>query len=140
MGTHALHQWIFVGALTLPLLASSSAARAEGDFSGSWQTNNGDMRIEQSGDHASGHYDTKDGRVQGHVDGDRFDGIWAQSHADRVCHGEKMGSPFWGRFSFRLNEDGDRFRGRWSYCDDALGSGGEWTGERHRHYRFHGHD
>ena len=129
----ALHQWIVVGALTAPLLAFSQATQAQGDFSGGWRSNNGEMRIEQSGSRAWGEYAMKDGRIRGDVDGDTFSGIWTQTSSNRGCPDERMGSRYWGRVTLHLNEEGDRFYGRWSYCDDAPGSAGEWHGERHRH-------
>jgi hypothetical protein len=39
------------------------------------------------------------------------------------------GSQHWGRIE--LTFDSDNFRGRWSYCDEPVGSGGNWNGARH---------
>jgi hypothetical protein len=98
------------------------------------------MRIEQSGGHARGDYEMKDGRVRGDVDGDAFSGTWSQSSAGHRCFEERMGSMYWGRFKLHLGEDGEHFHGRWSYCNDEPGTGGEWTGTRHRRRHFRNHD
>jgi len=135
MTTHALHRLIFACASTAALLLFSSAARAEGDFGGLWRTNMGDMHIEQDGYHAHGAYELKDGQVRGEIDGDAFKGLWAQSSASHRCLEERMGTHYWGRFMLILSDDAEHFHGRWSYCNDDPGSGGEWTGtRRHHHY------
>lgn len=130
----ALRLGIFTAVLTVPLLGVSPA-RAEGDFYGSWHTNQGEeMHIWREGDRARGDYNLKDGRLAGHIDGDRFEGIWTQSSSGRECYESRMGARYWGRFFLNLSEDGDHFHGRWSYCDEPAGSGGEWWGERRRHH------
>jgi len=117
------------------LLAATSAARAqEDDFSGRWDTNMGEMRMQQAGDHIVGSYELKGGRVEGHVDGNTLRGIWTQYSADHRCLEPRMGSDYWGRFQLHLNRDGDAFYGHWSYCDNERGTGGNWTGQR-RHLR-----
>jgi hypothetical protein len=121
-----------VSALAAPLVAFSPAALAQADFSGGWRTNQGAMRLTQDGDRVTGDYELKDGRVEGHVEGDRLSGVWTQSSADHRCFEERMGSAYWGRFWLRLNRDADHFDGRWSYCDDERSSGGDWTGDRRR--------
>jgi hypothetical protein len=135
MATHTLHRLIFAGALTAAFLLFPSAARAEGDFTGLWRTNMGDMHIEQDGDRARGDYEMKDGRMHGGIDGDAFSGFWAQSSAAHRCFEERMESHYWGRFTLILSDDTEHFHGRWSYCNDDPGSGGEWTGSR-RHHHF----
>jgi len=118
------------------LLGITGVVMAQDNFSGTWDTNMGRMHIDQAADHAFGEYEMKDGHVRGHIDGDTFEGIWTQSHADHRCFEERMDSEYWGRFRLHLSPDGEHFRGRWSYCDDQPGSGGEWHGERvywHRH-------
>ena len=132
-----LRRWIVVGALTAPLLMFSTGARAQEDegFYGTWETNFGAMHIEQDGDRARGEYEQKDGRIHGEVNGTSFSGIWSQSYSAHRCFEERMGSQYWGRVQLRMNDRGDRFFGRWSYCNDDPGSAGEWHGERRHHRR-----
>lgn len=113
------------------LIGVTGVALAQtGNFSGTWDTNMGRMRIEQYAGRASGEYEMKDGHVRGHIDGRTFEGIWTQARADRRCFEERMGSEYWGRFRLHLSRDGDRLHGSWSYCNDEPGSGGDWHGER----------
>jgi len=112
----------------------ATPAWAQADFAGPWHTNQGNMHIEQRDNHAWGDYELKDGRVRGDVDGDLFSGIWTQSSSNRRCFDEREGSHYWGRFRLHLDEDRDHFRGRWAYCNDDFGSGGDWTGERLHHH------
>ena len=137
---HALRLWIVAASLTVPLFGLAPAAHADSGFSGDWRVTSGnfepqgdEVRIWQDGDRLKGEYSMKDGRLSGHDDGNQFEGIWFQSSANRACYDSRMGSRYWGRFWIRLNGNEDRFDGRWSYCDDAPGSAGEWHGERHRH-------
>jgi hypothetical protein len=130
----------------MPLFGIVPAAYADMGFSGSWHMTSGnfasqgdEVRIWQDGDHLRGEYPLKDGRLAGHVDGDRFEGIWVQSSSNRECYEERMGSRYWGRFYLVLSEDAEHFQGRWSYCDDAHGSAGAWYGRRHHHH-FHDDD
>jgi hypothetical protein len=134
---HAIRGWLVAGALAAPLLAAATAAQADDEFAGDWRTNMGAMRLDQDGDRVNGTYEMKGGRVRGHVEDNSLTGIWTQDAADHRCFEERMGSRYWGRFRLTLNDDGDSFSGRWSYCDDAFGSGGDWTGERHRHHHHH---
>jgi len=136
--SRTLRRWIVVGALTAPLLVFSTGARAQEDegYSGSWKTNFGVMHLEQDGDHVRGDYEFKDGRIRGEVNGAGFSGIWTQSTSARRCRDDRMGSEYWGRVQWRINDQGDRFFGRWSYCNEDPGSAGEWHGER-RHHRHH---
>jgi hypothetical protein len=125
------------GALALSALGFSSAAATADGFSGHWHLTSGNfadrgtsVRIWEHGDGASGAYTLNDGRLEGHINGDQFDGIWVQSRANRRCSESRMGSAYWGRYSLHLSGDGERFHGRWSYCGDADGSGGDWSADR----------
>lgn len=116
------------------LVAVAGLAQAQpyhewrGDFAGRWWTNEGDMHVEQDGSHISGSYSKRGGRIEGRVAGDHASGVWAQDFADRPCFYERLGSHHWGRFEWRLSDDGRRFYGRWSYCDNDLSHG--WSGDR----------
>jgi hypothetical protein len=119
------------GLAALAVLSLASAASAQEDFAGRWRTNQGAMRLDQDGGRVRGEYELKDGRVRGEVDGDTVNGIWTQSSSNHRCLDERMDSRYWGRFWFQISRDGTQFRGRWSYCEDEPGSGGDWTGERY---------
>ncbi|HLK23416.1 MAG TPA: hypothetical protein VKT30_02025 [Caulobacteraceae bacterium] len=125
---------VAVVALAASFAALAGQAKAQ-DFGGRWRTNQGDLRMHQDGGHVEGDYSLNDGQLEGHTEGDRLEGVWWQSTSMRRCPDERRGSYYWGRFRFHLNEEGNAFRGRWSYCDVEPGEGvigGEWTGERER--------
>jgi hypothetical protein len=112
-------------------IAFTSTAASAADFSGRWATKtSGEMRLEQSGDRVNGTYALNGGQIRGEVSGDRLSGTWAQSTSGRRCSRQELGTNYWGRLSVRLSGDARSWSGRWSYCDEAEGSGGEWNGER----------
>jgi hypothetical protein len=112
-------------------LTSTSTSALAADFSGRWATKtSGEMRLDQSGNHVTGTYALNGGQIRGEVSGDRLSGIWAQSNSGRRCASTQQGTNYWGRLSVRLSGDAGRWSGRWSYCDEAEGSGGEWNGDR----------
>jgi hypothetical protein len=124
-----------VCALAAPLLAFAPAAQAQDDFSGSWRSNVADhMHMHQDGDRVTGDFSFRDGQITGHVRDGVLEGIWTQSTSDRRCDESRMGTHYWGHFFLNLSDDGEKFQGRWSYCEDDRGTGGEWHGER-RHHR-----
>jgi len=134
MNCNGLRTCVLTALLAVPLMANAAAAQ---DFSGRWDTNMGALRMDQGGDHVSGSYEMKGGRVEGHVDNNTLRGIWTQDVADHCCFEERMGTHYWGHFRFHLTEDGGRFFGHWSYCEDERGSGGDWNGTRRwHHHRF----
>lgn len=135
--TRLYRKSLFAAVLGTALFGAAGAALAQDDFSGRWDTNMGSMFIQQGIDHVSGRYEMKGGRIEGDVNRNTLTGIWTQDNADHRCFETRMGSHYWGRFRLHLNHDGDRFSGRWSYCDDEPGTGGNWTGERH-HRRTRG--
>jgi hypothetical protein len=116
-----------VAVFAFPAAAAAPAA----DFSGEWTTKEiGDLHVDQSFDSAQGTYTLKHGRVIGTVAGDSFTGMWMQTSSPRRCTSEQNGSVHWGRFTLQMGPGGSYWKGRWSYCDDAEGSGGTWTGNR----------
>ena len=127
---------LLAGAAVLFALATAASAQ----FEGFWDTNQGAMRIAQDGDRAHGDYDLKGGRIHGDIDGDGLSGIWAQDWSNRRCYEERMGSFYWGRFRLHISDNDEYFHGRWSYCDQESGSGGEWTGHRVHHHHWHNWD
>ena len=112
-----------LGACALASVTGPSVAQPEGGyrhwrpFAGDWSTSEGDMTVDQHEDRISGGYAKRGGRVRGEAHGDHAEGIWAQDVADQSCDEERMGTHYWGRFEWHLSEDGQRFYGRYSYCD-----------------------
>jgi len=139
MTKHALHLLVIAGALSLPMIASVSAARAQDEgWFGVWDSTRGTMHVEQDGDEVRGDFETMGGRFRGHIKGDGLSGIWAQDSSRQECHEERLGSAYWGRFRLHLSDDGKYFHGRFSYCDSESGNGDEWNGKRakpHHHHR-----
>ena len=101
-------------------------------FSGDWSTNIGAVSLTGDGSHLSGTYATDNGRLDGNLENGVLAGIWAEDGSDHPCTTAKLGSTSWGRFVWKLSEDGKSFAGTWSYCDDDPSSqaGGQWTGNR----------
>ena len=97
-------------------------------FEGRWTTSEGNMVVHQDEGHLSGHYDKRGGRVDGHVDYGHAEGVWSQDYADERCDTYRLGSRHWGRFEWRLTDDGQHFEGSWSYCDGPMNH--SWTGDR----------
>ena len=100
-------------------------------FEGRWATAEfGEARFEESNGRVRGTYAWNDGQVSGDVDGNRLNGIWAQSSSGRRCNSQQLGSAYWGRFGLQLSTDGERWSGGWSYCDEPEATGGGWNGKR----------
>ena len=118
--------------------ASSSTGASAADFSGRWATKtSGEMRLEQNGARVDGTYALNNGRIRGEVNGDRLTGLWVQSTSGRRCTSEQQGTYYWGRLTVSLSSDGRGWSGRWSYCDEADGSGGEWAADRVGDVAYH---
>ena len=115
-----MKRWIALPLLTLALTAQAAAPE------GRWTTPWGDMRL-QGGDQISGDYDHLGGRVIGQMRGETLEGYWIQRNSEQRCPRDLSGSRYWGRL--RLTFDGDRFNGRWGYCDQEPNRDG-WSGTR----------
>ena len=119
---------VFAAAAAVSALAASPALAQE-DFSGHWSSSTfGALRLHQDFERLEGRYDFKEGRVRGRVDGREAHGTWVQDSSARRCFDERMGTHYWGRFEWRLSHDGDRFHGRWGYCNEMPDQ--EWNAER----------
>jgi hypothetical protein len=86
------------------------------------------MKMAQAGAKLTGAYTHADGRIVATVKGRVAEGLWFQSSAAERCARPLDGSFYYGRL--RFTGRGRSFAGVWSYCDDAPGSGGAWTGQR----------
>tara|TARA_R110002167_G_scaffold267045_1_gene473763 strand:+ start:118 stop:624 length:507 start_codon:yes stop_codon:yes gene_type:complete len=114
--------------VTAALLAGGPS-RAAGVIS-EWSTDFGAMRLHVDEDlRVSGGYDHKGGQIKGLMTiGGRITAYWLQGDAGRRCRKEAYGTHYWGVVVWDLTPAGDLV-GHWSYCRDAVGSGGTWAGQ-----------
>jgi hypothetical protein len=96
---------------TFMLVFVASLASAQG-FSGSWDTNMGQMALQQNGNRLTGTYSSS-GTVEGTVTGNYVTGTYTNGAYE-------------GQFEFTLTPDGNSFAGRWW----RPGRDRPWTGTR----------
>lgn len=114
-------------ALMAGTLASGSSLAA--GVVSEWSTDFGDMRLHVDDSlRVSGRYNHQGGEIKGRmtVKG-RITAYWLQDSAGRRCHKEVYGTRYWGIVVWNVGPDGDLV-GSWSYCRDAVGTGGNWYG------------
>ncbi|MBV5259760.1 hypothetical protein FLX56_15190 [Synechococcus moorigangaii CMS01] len=109
---------------------NAPAAVTGSQFDGTWDTNWGQMTLQTQSNTTAGTYGDGESAISGVVTGDSFTGYWVEASGSQSCDTAKNGSVYWGGLSFRLVDGGSRFEGSWSYCDDPVGNGGDWTGTR----------
>ena len=109
-------------------LNSDAVFASSADFSGTWDSNWGEMVFEQTGGNVTGTYATSNGKIFGTIQGNVLEGYWTQSTAGQRCTTEKQGRYHWGRIRFVLDKSGN-FTGSWGYCENTPSSGG-WSGTR----------
>jgi hypothetical protein len=105
--------------IAAPVAAKPSAqhpAPPPVDFTGAWDTNMGDMSIEQEASHLTARYPTSHGRISAEVKGNVAEGYWAQGSGSMRCDTMKLDSPYWGRIEMIVQPGGRRMEGSWSYC------------------------
>jgi len=85
-------------------------------FTGSWDSNWGDMEFAQDGDTVTATYTHDEGRITGTMVGNVLVGKWSESPS----YSEPNDA---GDVELQLSEDCDSFEGHWRY-----GSGGDWSG------------
>jgi len=89
------------------------------DFTGTWDTNWGQLTLRQSGARVAGRYrGFRNGSVSGEAEGDLLLFRWTQ-HENRQ----------FGRGYLKMSPDGQRLEGRWGYGTDR-GNGGRWWATR----------
>ena len=116
-------------------LSAVAIAAEPANFTGDWATSDNTfntMHFTQTGDHAKGPYDFKNGRADGDVSDGTLTGFWAQSGSSQKCESQKLDSYFWGKLELRLQADGT-FTGVWGYCEDKPTK--EFTGKRVKHHK-----
>jgi len=95
---------------------------------GLWKTTEGDVRLWLSSSQVTGSYSPGDhGELVGQLRGNIVQGYWIEDSSNRRCSVPKNGRYYWGRFYF--NFDGDKFTGKWGYCNDEPQR--EWNGTRY---------
>ncbi len=100
--------------------------REELNIEGTWGSTEGDIRFRQQGNRVSGRYGSDNGEIVGSLTSQIMQGYWIEDSSSRRCSTAKNGRYYWG--SIELTFDGDRFGGRWGYCNDPPTQ--SWSGQR----------
>lgn len=120
--------------IALALLCTAALAQAsmpQASVTGTWATDFGTVKlVEDKQGNVSGSYPTDEGRITAKIADGVIDGFWVESASDYTCDTPKMGSRFWGRIRFELNDDRTAWTGIWSYCDYEYVEGNVWNGKR----------
>lgn len=86
-------------------------------WSGSWETNFGDLVMTQSVSSISGSYSHDAGSLTGVVSGNTLSGRWVESDDE-------------GTFSFTMDSAGKSFSGSWQETSPDPNQGGNWDGSK----------
>lgn len=100
--------------------------RGEMNIEGTWGSTEGDIRFRQQGNRVSGRYTNDNGEIVGSLANNTLRGYWIEDHSSRRCSTSKNGRYHWG--TIELKFEGDRFAGRWGYCNDPPSQ--SWNGQR----------
>src|SRR5262249_32089090 len=92
-------------------------------FTGTWESDFGNLDLKIQGDRVTGTYGPNAGRIEGVLRGNIVQGTWRQAASCRL-------GVTWGTFSLTLSADGRSFRGQWHYLDEYAPGGGTWFGKR----------
>jgi len=103
------------------------------ELSGTWDTNWGEMELNQSGNNIKGRYSNPVGEIDGRLIDDILEGYWVQTKSGRDCNKLHNGTSYWG--TFRISFDKDRFYGRWGYCDGQQ-TDGDFSGTKKKKIRI----
>ena len=100
-------------------LPSAGPLSAGVEYQGVWDTNWGQLKLQQNGGHIHGTYKGfRSGSISGDADGDLLVFRWTQ-----------MESRQWGRGYLKMSPDGARMEGRWGYKKNYT-NGGRWWANR----------
>lgn len=73
----------------------------------------------------TGTYPNYKGRLFGRLEADQIlNMVWVQPRSEKKCQSAYDGTYYWGRVVWKIS--GSSLKGKWAYCQDALGSGGQW--------------
>jgi hypothetical protein len=103
-------------ALILALLCASAVLAQDCDWTGTWNTDYGQMVLQQSGSTVTGTYTSNQGQIQGTASGSKLTGTWSEAPS-RAPPGDA------GDIEFTMSDDCNSFSGNWRY-----GSSGDWSG------------
>ncbi|AFY55472.1 hypothetical protein Riv7116_2991 [Rivularia sp. PCC 7116] len=108
--------------------SGSNGQQSGSSWRGRWKTSEGNMNLRQNGNVVSGTYTQDKGRISGQVSGNTLNGIWAENSSARKCKVKKLNTFYWGRISFTQQAGGQKFIGKWGYCNEKPDA--NWTGTR----------
>jgi hypothetical protein len=100
------------------LLNILSRFKIECDLTGSWDTNWGEMKLQQVDKDIIGKYAADNGLIKGNLEGNKLKGTWSEI-SEKTGERDKVGD-----FEFFISHDCTIFRGNWRY-----GSSGKWEGD-----------
>lgn len=109
-------------ALILALLCASAVLAQNCDWTGTWNTDYGQMVLQQSGSTVTGTYTSNQGQIKGTVSGSKLTGTWSEVPS-RTPPDDA------GDFEFTISDDCNSFSGNWRYGSTGGWSGG-WSGTR----------
>lgn len=92
------------------------------DWTGTWDSNWGQMVLSQSGNSVTGTYTHDQGRIQGTVSGDKLIGTWSESPSYSPPSDA-------GDLELTMSSDCKSLSGNWKYGSEGSWSG-DWTGTR----------
>ena len=93
---------------------------------GSYNSTEGAMTLQQQGERVTGRYGGDNGEIVGTLNNTTLQGYWIEDNSNHRCSTAKNGRYYWG--NIELTFDGDRFGGRWGYCNDPPTQ--SWSGQR----------
>ncbi len=95
---------------------------------GPWEFDGTDLTLAQQGNQLTGKYTEDNGELIGRISGNVFEGYWIEDHSARKCASPNNGRYYWGKF--RIEFEGNRLTGRWSYCEDKGFESRIWHGTK----------
>jgi Ca-activated chloride channel family protein len=96
---------------------------------GEWDTNWGEMVLQQSGSNINGNYKHENGKIAGVLTGNIFDATWLQDSSGQRCSKSLHESHYWGRVRMVFDDNFSKFSATWSYCNEPL-SRTDWSGSK----------
>lgn len=109
-------------ALFLALLCASAVLAQDCDWTGTWDTDFGQMVLQQSSNTVTGTYTSDQGQIQGAASGNKLTGTWSEAPS-RTPPGDA------GDIEFTISDDCNSFSGNWRY-DSSGDWSGSWSGTR----------
>ena len=95
-------------------------------LSGNWDTTFGPMALIQTGNKISATYTTKNGKIEGMIDGNIIKGVWSQAPSYKPPNEA-------GDFMFVVSADRNSFAGKYRFGFGGTEWTGNWTGTKLSH-------